>query len=115
MNYRVCIYINVMEARIVCMFFGTNTDNLLFDKMPPKRLEMGKYGLVVSFVLLLTCNRIGFVVSHEYANEVHTPQVQRTSYHFQPLKNWMNGNTYIHTMYIFFLFVSLFFLKKKIV
>lgn len=64
------------------------------DKMPPKRLEMGKYGLVASFILLLASNRMGFVVSHEYANEVHsTPQqVQRTSYHFQPLKNWMNGN-----------------------
>nr|ALS30215.1 cell wall invertase 4 [Cucumis sativus] len=73
--------------------------------MPPKRLEIGKYGLVVSFVILLTCNRIGFVVSHEYANEVHTPQVQRTSYHFQPLKNWMNdpnGPMFYKGIYHFF-------------
>ncbi|XP_022996458.1 beta-fructofuranosidase, insoluble isoenzyme CWINV3-like isoform X1 [Cucurbita maxima] len=59
--------------------------------MVTKGLEMVKCGVVALYFLWLISNRFGFVVSHGDINEVHIPQqFQRTSYHFHPLKNWMN-------------------------
>lgn len=89
------------------------THRVSFHKIPTKYLQGGKYGLVSFYFILLISNRLGFVVSHEYANEVHiAQQIQRTSYHFQSLKNWMNGNTYIlpnlfHYFSLLFLFLPI--------
>ncbi|XP_022131914.1 beta-fructofuranosidase, insoluble isoenzyme CWINV3-like isoform X2 [Momordica charantia] len=71
--------------------------------MPTKWLKMGKFDFVGLCLVFLLSNGIGFVVSHGQTNELHIPQqALRTSYHFQPPKNWMNGPMYYKGVYHLF-------------